>query len=102
MFIRGLYGFKKPLPATPGFEGSGTFPLVLKRAEIVFHPPFALADRLLNLLIFQLLRRAGTSHLSLIESPSSGNLPANMPDGSLDTQSCGQGTRNAVWAALVP
>jgi hypothetical protein len=24
---------------------------VLKRAEIVFHPPFALADRLLNLLI---------------------------------------------------
>jgi NADPH:quinone reductase len=24
MFIRGLYGFKKPLPATPGFEGSGT------------------------------------------------------------------------------
>lgn len=24
MFLRGLYGFKKPLPATPGFEGSGT------------------------------------------------------------------------------
>jgi NADPH:quinone reductase-like Zn-dependent oxidoreductase len=24
MFIRGLYGFKKPLPAIPGFEGSGT------------------------------------------------------------------------------
>ncbi|MDP9267823.1 MAG: zinc-binding dehydrogenase [Acidobacteriota bacterium] len=24
MFIRGLYGLKKPLPATPGFEGSGT------------------------------------------------------------------------------
>jgi NADPH:quinone reductase-like Zn-dependent oxidoreductase len=24
MFILGLYGFKKPLPATPGFEGSGT------------------------------------------------------------------------------
>jgi NADPH:quinone reductase-like Zn-dependent oxidoreductase len=24
MFIRGLYGFKKPLPAVPGFEGSGT------------------------------------------------------------------------------
>ncbi|MGE5323999.1 MAG: zinc-binding dehydrogenase [Actinomycetota bacterium] len=24
MFVRGLYGFKKPLPATPGFEGSGT------------------------------------------------------------------------------
>lgn len=24
MFIQGLYGFKKPLPATPGFEGSGT------------------------------------------------------------------------------
>ncbi len=23
MFIRGLYGFKKPLPAIPGFEGSG-------------------------------------------------------------------------------
>jgi NADPH:quinone reductase len=23
MFIRGLYGFKKPLPANPGFEGSG-------------------------------------------------------------------------------
>jgi NADPH:quinone reductase-like Zn-dependent oxidoreductase len=23
-FIRGLYGFKKPLPAIPGFEGSGT------------------------------------------------------------------------------
>jgi NADPH:quinone reductase-like Zn-dependent oxidoreductase len=23
MFIRGLYGFKKPLPAAPGFEGSG-------------------------------------------------------------------------------
>ena len=24
MFIRGLYGFKKPLPVIPGFEGSGT------------------------------------------------------------------------------
>lgn len=24
MFIRGLYGFKKPLPCVPGFEGSGT------------------------------------------------------------------------------
>lgn len=24
MFVRGLYGFKKPLPAFPGFEGSGT------------------------------------------------------------------------------
>jgi NADPH2:quinone reductase len=24
MFIRGLYGFRKPLPAIPGFEGSGT------------------------------------------------------------------------------
>lgn len=24
MFVQGLYGFKKPLPATPGFEGSGT------------------------------------------------------------------------------
>lgn len=24
MFVRGLYGFKKSLPATPGFEGSGT------------------------------------------------------------------------------
>jgi NADPH:quinone reductase-like Zn-dependent oxidoreductase len=24
MFIKGNYGFKKPLPATPGFEGSGT------------------------------------------------------------------------------
>jgi NADPH:quinone reductase-like Zn-dependent oxidoreductase len=24
MFIRGLYGVKKPLPAVPGFEGSGT------------------------------------------------------------------------------
>jgi NADPH2:quinone reductase len=24
MFTRGLYGFKKPLPAVPGFEGSGT------------------------------------------------------------------------------
>jgi NADPH:quinone reductase len=24
MFIRGLYGFKKSLPAIPGFEGSGT------------------------------------------------------------------------------
>ncbi len=24
MFIRGLYGMRKPLPATPGFEGSGT------------------------------------------------------------------------------
>src|SRR5262245_20909125 len=24
MFIRGLYGFKKPLPAIPGFEGSGS------------------------------------------------------------------------------
>lgn len=24
MFVRGLYGFKKPLPAIPGFEGSGT------------------------------------------------------------------------------
>ncbi len=24
MFIRGLYGFTKPLPAIPGFEGSGT------------------------------------------------------------------------------
>jgi len=24
MFLRGLYGFKKPLPAVPGFEGSGT------------------------------------------------------------------------------
>jgi NADPH2:quinone reductase len=24
MFIRGLYGFKKPLPAIPGFEASGT------------------------------------------------------------------------------
>ncbi len=24
MFLRGVYGFKKPLPATPGFEGSGT------------------------------------------------------------------------------
>jgi NADPH:quinone reductase-like Zn-dependent oxidoreductase len=24
MFLRGLYGFKKPLPAIPGFEGSGT------------------------------------------------------------------------------
>ncbi len=24
MFIRGLYAFKKPLPAIPGFEGSGT------------------------------------------------------------------------------
>src|SRR5215510_6806649 len=24
MFIRGLYGFKKPFPAVPGFEGSGT------------------------------------------------------------------------------
>jgi len=24
LFVRGLYGFKKPLPAIPGFEGSGT------------------------------------------------------------------------------
>ena len=24
MFIQGLYGFKKPFPAVPGFEGSGT------------------------------------------------------------------------------
>ena len=24
MFVRGVYGFKKPLPAVPGFEGSGT------------------------------------------------------------------------------
>jgi NADPH:quinone reductase-like Zn-dependent oxidoreductase len=24
MFIHGLYGFRKPLPAVPGFEGSGT------------------------------------------------------------------------------
>jgi NADPH:quinone reductase len=24
MFLRGLYGFRKPLPAIPGFEGSGT------------------------------------------------------------------------------
>ncbi len=24
LFVRGLYGFKKPLPAVPGFEGSGT------------------------------------------------------------------------------
>lgn len=24
MFIQGLYGFKKPVPAIPGFEGSGT------------------------------------------------------------------------------
>ena len=24
VFIRGLFGFKKPLPAIPGFEGSGT------------------------------------------------------------------------------
>ena len=24
MFLRGLYGFKKPLPAVPGFEGSGS------------------------------------------------------------------------------
>jgi NADPH:quinone reductase len=24
MFIRGLYGFKKPLPSVSGFEGSGT------------------------------------------------------------------------------
>jgi len=24
MFLRGLYGFTKPLPTTPGFEGSGT------------------------------------------------------------------------------
>src|SRR5262249_2346285 len=24
MFVRGLYAFKKPLPAIPGFEGSGT------------------------------------------------------------------------------
>src|SRR5215831_5676596 len=24
MFITGNYGFKKPLPVTPGFEGSGT------------------------------------------------------------------------------
>ena len=24
MFIQGLYGFKKPLPSIPGFEGSGT------------------------------------------------------------------------------
>ncbi len=24
LFVRGLYGFKKPLPAAPGFEGSGT------------------------------------------------------------------------------
>lgn len=24
MFIRGFYGFKKPLPVVPGFEGSGT------------------------------------------------------------------------------
>jgi NADPH:quinone reductase len=24
MFVRGMYGFRKPLPATPGFEGSGT------------------------------------------------------------------------------
>jgi NADPH:quinone reductase len=24
MFVRGLYGFKKPVPAIPGFEGSGT------------------------------------------------------------------------------
>jgi NADPH:quinone reductase-like Zn-dependent oxidoreductase len=24
MFIRWLYGFKKPLPAIPGFEGSAT------------------------------------------------------------------------------
>ena len=23
-FLQGLYGFKKPLPAIPGFEGSGT------------------------------------------------------------------------------
>src|SRR5512146_1087512 len=23
-FVQGLYGFKKPLPAVPGFEGSGT------------------------------------------------------------------------------
>src|ERR1700692_309998 len=24
LFVRGLYGFRKPLPAVPGFEGSGT------------------------------------------------------------------------------
>src|SRR5438270_6783538 len=24
MFLQGLYGFKKPLPTIPGFEGSGT------------------------------------------------------------------------------
>ena len=24
MFLRGVYGFKKPLRAVPGFEGSGT------------------------------------------------------------------------------
>src|SRR5260370_39759473 len=24
MFVTGNYGFKKPLPTTPGFEGSGT------------------------------------------------------------------------------
>ena len=24
LFIRGIYGFQKPLPAVPGFEGSGT------------------------------------------------------------------------------
>jgi NADPH2:quinone reductase len=42
MFIRGFYGFKKPLPAVPGFEGSdtvveagaGIMPRLLKRRRV--------------------------------------------------------------------
>ena len=45
MFLRGLYGLKKPLPAIPGFEGSGTvvgsgggfLPWMLKGKRVACH-----------------------------------------------------------------
>jgi NADPH2:quinone reductase len=45
MFLRGLYGVKKPLPAIPGFEGSGTvvesgsgfLPRMLKGKRVACH-----------------------------------------------------------------
>ena len=45
MFLRGLYGVKKPLPAIPGFEGSGTvvdsgggfLPWMLKGKRVACH-----------------------------------------------------------------
>ena len=34
MFTRGLYGFKKPLPGVPGFEGRGLLPRFLKGRRV--------------------------------------------------------------------